>query len=161
MCIAANCSCSLVYCVLSCVCFCYLVCIGLLRVYCCLTYFSCRIAGQKSVSGRSCYRPPRHKLFQVYKRMLRWFPRFQVATICFSCSPPDLNLLDSYFIFMYMHNNHCHRVTAHLQLNILLLLFDMDVSCHRPFLPGTSLEPAVIPTTQASSFTLQYFLYYV
>ena len=24
----------------------------------------------------------------------------------------------------------------------------MDVSCHRPFLPGTSLEPAVIPTTQ-------------
>ena len=25
----------------------------------------------------------------------------------------------------------------------------MDVSCHRPFLPGTSLEPAVIPTAQA------------
>ena len=36
----------------------------------------------------------------------------------------------------------------------------MDVSCHRPFLPGTSLEPAVIPTAQASSFTLQYFPYY-
>jgi len=35
------------------------------------------------------------------------------------------------------------------------------VSCHRRFLPGTSLEPAVIPTTQASSFTLQYFPYYV
>ena len=33
----------------------------------------------------------------------------------------------------------------------------MNVSCHRPFLPGTSLEPAVIPTAQASSFTLQYF----
>jgi hypothetical protein len=32
----------------------------------------------------------------------------------------------------------------------LLLLYDMDVSCHRPFLPGTSLEPAVIPTAQAS-----------
>ena len=29
------------------------------------------------------------------------------------------------------------------------------------FLPGTSLEPAVIPTAQASSFTLQYFPYYV
>ena len=27
----------------------------------------------------------------VYKRMLRWFPSFQVATTCFSCSPPDLN----------------------------------------------------------------------
>ena len=58
----------------------------------------------------------------VYKQMVRWFPTFQVATTCFSCSPPDLNLLDSYFIFMYMHYNHCHRVTAPLQLNILLLL---------------------------------------
>jgi len=36
----------------------------------------------------------------------------------------------------------------------------MDVSCHRPFLPGTSLEPAVIPTAHASTFTLQHFLYY-
>jgi hypothetical protein len=55
---------------------------------------------------------------------------------------------------MYMHYNHCHQATAHLQLNILLLLYEMDVSCHRPFLPGTSLEPAVNPTAQASSFTL-------
>ena len=36
----------------------------------------------------------------------------------------------------------------------------MDVSSHRPFLPGTSLEPTVIPTAEASSFTLQYFPYY-
>jgi len=48
-----------------------------------------------------------------------------------------------------------------LLLLLLLLLYDMDVSCHRPFLPGTSLEPAVIPTAQASSFTLQYFPYYL
>jgi hypothetical protein len=33
-------------------------------------------------------------------------------------------------------------------LLLLLLLYDMDVSCHSPFLPGTSLEPAVIPTAQ-------------
>jgi len=26
----------------------------------------------------------------VYKQTLRWFPRCQVATTCFSCSPPDL-----------------------------------------------------------------------
>ena len=52
----------------------------------------------------------------VCKRMLRWFPTLQVATACFSCSPPDLNFLFPYFIFMYMHNNHCHRVTAKLQL---------------------------------------------
>ena len=35
----------------------------------------------------------------VYKQMLRWFPRFQVATTCFSCRPPDLNLLVTNFIF--------------------------------------------------------------
>ena len=33
----------------------------------------------------------------VYKRMLRWFPSFQVATTCLSCSPPDLNLLNTFF----------------------------------------------------------------
>ena len=41
---------------------------------------------------------------------------------------------------------------------VILLLYDVDVSCHRPFLPGTSLEPAVIPTAHASSFTLQYII---
>jgi hypothetical protein len=35
------------------------------------------------------------------------------------------------------------------------------VSCHRPFLPGTPLEPTVIPNAHASSFTLQYFSYYM
>jgi len=35
----------------------------------------------------------------VYKQMLRRFPRFQVATTCFSCSPPDLNLLVTNFMF--------------------------------------------------------------
>ena len=35
----------------------------------------------------------------VYKHTLRWFPRFQVATTCFSYSPPDLNLLVTNFIF--------------------------------------------------------------
>jgi len=36
------------------------------------------------------------------------------------------------------------------------------VSCHRPFLPDVSLlAPTVIPTALASSFTLQYFPYYV
>jgi hypothetical protein len=39
----------------------------------------------------------------AYKRMLRWFPRFQVATTCFSRSPPDLkvNLLVTSFIYLY------------------------------------------------------------
>ena len=29
----------------------------------------------------------------VPKFPLRWFPSFQVATTCFSCSPPELNFL--------------------------------------------------------------------
>jgi hypothetical protein len=35
----------------------------------------------------------------VYKQMLSWFPTFQVATTCFSCSPSNLNLLATNFIF--------------------------------------------------------------
>ena len=37
---------------------------------------------------------------------------------------------------------------------IIIIIIIIIVSCHRPFLPGTSLEPAVIPTAQALSFTL-------
>jgi hypothetical protein len=44
---------------------------------------------------------------------------------------------------------------------IIIIIIIIVVSCHRPFLPGTSLEPAVIPTAQASRVTLQYFPYYV
>ena len=39
----------------------------------------------------------------VYKRMLRWFPSFQVATTCFSCSPPDLNFLVTFFFFILVY----------------------------------------------------------
>ena len=44
---------------------------------------------------------------------------------------------------------------------VLFLLLLMLFSCHRPFLPDTSLEPAVIPTSQATSFRQLYFPYYV
>jgi len=39
----------------------------------------------------------------VYKRMLRWFPSFQVATTCFSRSPPDLNFLVTFFFHICVH----------------------------------------------------------
>ena len=35
----------------------------------------------------------------VYKQMLRRFSTFQVATTCFSFSPPDLNLVVTNFMF--------------------------------------------------------------
>jgi len=44
---------------------------------------------------------------------------------------------------------------------IIIIIIIIAFSYHRHFLPGTSLEPAVIPTVPASSFTLQYFPYYV
>ena len=37
----------------------------------------------------------------IYKRMLRWFPSFKVTTTCFSCSPPDLHFLVTFF-FSYL-----------------------------------------------------------
>jgi len=39
----------------------------------------------------------------VYKRMLRWFPSFQVATTCLSYSPPHLNFLVTFFFFMFVY----------------------------------------------------------
>jgi len=50
---------------------------------------------------------------------------------------------------------------THSLIIIIIIIIIVVVSCHRPFLPGISLETAVIPTAQASSFTLQYFPYYV
>jgi len=109
---------------LSCVYLCYLMCIVLLCVHCCLTYFSCRMPARSQYpegpttghlgTGFSWFP-------SVCKRMLRWFPRLQVATACFSCSPPDVNFLDPWFIFIYTHYNHCHRATTHLQLNVLFI----------------------------------------
>jgi len=34
------------------------------------------------------------------KQMLRWFLRFQVATTCFSCSPTELNVVVTNFMFI-------------------------------------------------------------
>jgi hypothetical protein len=38
---------------------------------------------------------------RVFKQMLRWFPTLQVATTCFSCSPPDVNLVANQFNVLY------------------------------------------------------------
>jgi hypothetical protein len=37
----------------------------------------------------------------VFEQMLRWFPRFQAATTCFSCSPPDVHLVGNQFHVLY------------------------------------------------------------
>jgi hypothetical protein len=52
-------------------------------------------------------------------------------------------------------------LSALYSTDIIIIIIINVVFCHRPFLPGTSLDPAVIPTSHASSFTLQYFPYCV
>jgi hypothetical protein len=44
----------------------------------------------------------------VYKRMLRWFTSFQVATTCLLCSPPDLN----FHVTFYSYLCKCKITTA-------------------------------------------------
>jgi len=89
---------------LSCVYFCYLMCIVLLCV--CFAVLHTLVARLLARSQYSEVPATGHldtgfSWFPcVYKQMLRWFPRFQVATICFSYSPLNLNFVDPYFIFM-------------------------------------------------------------
>jgi hypothetical protein len=101
MCIAANLLFwSFVYCVI-------ILCVSLLpHVPRILFYYVCIVVLRTLVAGllpRSQYPegPATGHLGtgfpwfpSVYKRMLRLFPRLQVATACFSCSPPVLNFLD-------------------------------------------------------------------
>ena len=89
--------------VVSClVCIVVILCVfGVLHVYFCF-YFICRIAAisQYSESPATGHLDTGFSWFPcVYKQMLRWFPTFQVATTCFSCSPPDLNLVVTNLMF--------------------------------------------------------------
>ena len=52
-------------------------------------------------------------------------------------------------------------VYCHYHYYYCVVVIIIIISCHRPYLPGTALEPKVILTAQASSFWLQYCPYYV
>ena len=56
-------------------------------------------------------------------------------------------------------------MTTQLQFIIIIIIIIIIIQylclLSQAFLPGISFEPAVIPTAHASSFTLQYFPYYV
>jgi hypothetical protein len=57
-----------------------------------------------------------------------------------------------------MRNRYLHYYYYYYYVVVVVVIF---FSCHRPFLPGTSLEPTVNPTDQASRFRLEYFSNYV
>ena len=91
MCIFANCIC-LACIVVSYVYLLYLVC------FCCTMYVLLFLLLDAGLLAGSQYQegPATGHLDTgfpwfpcVYKRMLRWFPSFQVATTCLSCSPPN------------------------------------------------------------------------
>jgi hypothetical protein len=96
--------------------------------------YSFLIASYKSVYPEGpATGPPQRRFFSVslclsITEHSRRFPRLQVVTACFSCSPPGLNFLATYFIFMYLHNNDCHQVTANLLLIIIIIIIIIIVS---------------------------------
>ena len=104
MCIAVSClvcivvSCLVCIVVILCVCLLYCVCIAVFTLDAGLLARS-----QYSEGPATGHLDTGFSWFPCcYKQMLRWFPRFQVATTCFSCSPPDLNLVVTNFMFFYM-----------------------------------------------------------
>ena len=65
-----------------------------------------------------------------------------------------------FFLFFWQFGSLLYNVVC---IIIIIIIVVVQYVCllSQAFLPGTSLEPAVIPTAQAASFTLQYFPYYV
>ena len=85
------------------ICICCTLCVFVvLCVYCCFTLEARLLARSQYPEGPAighldtCF-----SWFPcVYKRMLRWFPSFQVATTCFSCSSI---IFPSYFFHICVH----------------------------------------------------------
>jgi len=97
MCIFVNCVCLVCIVVILCV-------FVILCVYGCFTLDAGLLARSQYLEGHvTGHLDTGFSWFPcVCKRMLRWFPSFQVATTCISYSPPDLNFLVTYLIFVYM-----------------------------------------------------------
>ena len=101
LCVLLQLSC--VYCCSYLVCIVVILCVFVvLCVYCC--FFTLDAGGlarnQYSEGPASGHLDTGFSRFPcVYKQMLRRFPKFQVATTCFSCSPQDLNLVVTNFMF--------------------------------------------------------------
>jgi len=90
----------------------------------CVYYFSCQIAGENSVSGKSCDWPTwdRFLLVSVCLKVNAEMVPKTPSCYCISLfSPPNLNFLDPYFIFMYKHYNHCPFA---IKFTIIIIIAD-------------------------------------
>jgi len=93
-CLLCNCCLLIVYIVVVIVCVCVLLsyvyllyCVGIAGFY---FRFGLLARSQYSEGPATGHLDTGFSWFpRVYKQMLRWFPRFQVVTACFSCGPPD------------------------------------------------------------------------
>ena len=129
------------YCCSSLVCIVIILCVFVIQyVYCCIYFNAGQLArSQYSECPATGHLDTEFSCFPcVYKQVLRWFPRLQVATTCFSCSPPDLNLLVANVIFCIQVKNHCRRVTTQLQLIIVIISFVQDIYT---YIPETNYVP--------------------
>ena len=76
-----------------------------LCVYCC-SYFRCRTAGQKSVSGRSCDRPPRHRFFLFslcIQAKAEMVPKFPSCCYMPLMQPSRLKFPRYFFFFIFVY----------------------------------------------------------
>ena len=67
-------------------------------------YFRCRTAGQKSVFGRSCDRPPRHRFFLVslcLKANAEMVPKIPSCHYMFLMQPSRLKFISNQFHILY------------------------------------------------------------
>ena len=79
-----------------------------------MCYFRCRTAGQKSVSGRSCDRPPRHRFFLVslcLQANAEIVPKFPSCYYMLLMQPSRLKF-PSYFFFFFSYLCTCKITTA-------------------------------------------------
>ena len=95
--------------------------------------------------------------FVISCLLLRMVLSVYTSWFCSMATLPSLSVSTNFGTWSYQ----CSWSVIIILIMFVVFIIVVVVSCHSPFLPGTSLEPAVIPTAHASSFTLQYFPYYV
>jgi hypothetical protein len=129
------------------------------RLYLTPDYFLliCRTAGHKSVTGRSCDRPSRHRFFLVFlgpRANTGMVPVFFLSKLPLHASHVALPQTKSRVINLHrpcicnMWNDHCHRVATNLQLiniiiirssrliNIIIFLLLLDQVEKQSWFPG-------------------------
>ena len=98
------CQLSSVYCCNFLVCIVVTLCVFVVLCVQCCFYFTYRTAGQKSVFGRSCDRPPRHRLFLVFlclKADIEMVPKIPSCHYMLLTQPSLIKFISNQFHILY------------------------------------------------------------